>query len=317
MSTLTIQGKHIMGILKKIKEYPDYRKHLPIITSGNDVFIDYIDYYFAPVDGYIADLLFIQTIIPLPGSMGNHDYTVIILDPNTVTVTYNVNYYDFDSSLVDPIDNSALDMTLFYKNIFRVMEYGCLNWGIPFRKYALRQESSLYLSGVKELNCNSDIIFTLKSDIFVPSNIRPVNAGNFSSSYDDITVLYLPLIHLNAAGAQFGIYPDEILQSFNEVLQKRKIFERPLLWLTAKERRKDLILPYSYSQTVYHVDSGKSYISLINDNTKEPGDTDAWQEIDYEHPGNNDNIPEGMDNPLQELLALFNSSFDLSTLYPE
>jgi hypothetical protein len=93
MAKLTTQAKHVMGILQKIKEYPDYKKHLPVITSGVDVFTGYIDYYFATVDGKVADILFIQAIMPFPGSIWNPDYMTIMVDPNSImSVTFDTEY---------------------------------------------------------------------------------------------------------------------------------------------------------------------------------------------------------------------------------
>jgi hypothetical protein len=315
MATLTIQGKSIMGILKKIKEYPDYKKHLPIITSGQDVFTGYIDYYFAISNTNIADMLFIQTIMPFPGTLGNHDYMVAMVDPNMISVTYDENYYDFDSNAIDPIDTIKLDIGSFYKTIIRIAEYGCLNWGIPFRRYAFRNGVSIYNSGIKGINCKNDKIFTVKSDIFIPSSNRPVNSGNYSDSYDEIKILYIPLIHLNSIGAQLGVYPDELSQEFIDLLHKRKIYLRPKAWLTAKERRRVFILPYSYGQMVHDQTTGNSYISIKDDNVEELDNNEAWMGIDYLCPGNNSNIPEGAENPLETLLTLFKKDFDLSGLY--
>jgi hypothetical protein len=322
MGILTNQGKHVMSILKKIKEYPDYKKHPPVIISGIDIFTDYIDYYFATGDSRIADILFIQTIMPIPGSMGNHDYMTLIINPNTITgVIFDTSYYDFNSTEIESVDTLGLDIGVFYKIVLRILEYGCLHWGIPFRRYALRINDSLYITGIKALNCKNDTLFSLYSDLFAPSTNKPITCGTLSSLYDDITIFYIPTMYLNAIGGGLDIYPEDLIIFFNDLLCERSLNNKPIDWLSSKERRKKLMDPYRYGQIVFSQKTIKSYISLINNNVHEI-DNDSiakryWKEIDYKKPASVNLIPETMANPIEELLTAFNSTFDLSHLYPE
>jgi hypothetical protein len=221
MSILTPQGKYMMGILQEIKKYPEYKKHLPIITSGSDVFTDYIDYYFITNNNKIGDMLFIQTIIPFPGCLGNPDYMVVILDPNTIIIDYDKKYYDFNPLELSNFQTMDLDIALFYKYLIRSLEYGCLNWGIPFRKYALRVKYDIYISGLSSINCSSNDIFYATCDIYMPTGLRPFSENNIASSYEDISILYIPTIYMSAIGSQLGIYPVDLIDSFNNLLLKR------------------------------------------------------------------------------------------------
>jgi hypothetical protein len=90
-----------------------------------------------------------------------------------------------------------------------------------------------------------------------------------------------------------------------------------MFWLSARDRRKVLIPPYAEGQTVYSQESQKSFISLVDNNVDNPDESNtSWKEINYKKPLYEDNIPNGITNPLEELLALFTVSFDLSTLAP-
>jgi hypothetical protein len=42
MAQLSDQGKHMMGILEKIRTYSDFIRHKPKIVTGIDTYIDYI-----------------------------------------------------------------------------------------------------------------------------------------------------------------------------------------------------------------------------------------------------------------------------------
>jgi hypothetical protein len=305
MAILTTQGKHMMGILKKIKEYPDYKKHLPTITSGMDTYTGYIDYYLIEQNYSVADMLFIQTIMPLPGTISNHDYTLIVLNPNTITITYDNDYYDFEPTKIPIVDGIGIDIGVFYRTLLRIAEYGCLHWGFPFKKYALRMTNTTYASGIRSLNCDNDNIFALQSNVFIPGSVGPITLGVLSSAYDDITAFYIPMIYLNVIGAQLNIYPDKLLESFSNLMHERKLFQRPAFWLTAKERRKSLMPPYSVGQIIYYQDLMKSFISLIPDNIEDPANKDAWKEIDFSNPRNNELIPSEITDPVEELLRLF------------
>jgi hypothetical protein len=316
MAVLTAQGKYNMAILKKIKEYPDYKNHLPIITSGIDVFNGYLDYYFAYDDLLMADVLFIQTIMPLPGNMGNHDYMTIIINPNKiVSITFDTKYYDFDPTSLDLVQNSGLDIDILFRTIMRICKYGSLYWGYPFKNFGLRIDDSLYISGINELSCKNDNLFTIKSDIFIPSSNKPINNGNMASGYENISIFYIPTRNLNVIGAQLGIYPNELLEFFTNLLHERKLFLRPMFWMTAKQRINRLIPPYTKGQIVFSEAAQKSFISEIDDNVDDPSkDTTSWKEIDFDHPYKAVDPIEGIPDPVNDLLSLFNKSYDLSPL---
>jgi hypothetical protein len=164
---------------------------------------------------------------------------------------------------------------------------------------------SQYASGLNSMNCNNDSMFSLQGNLFIPSSIKPITLGNLSSSYDDIKVLYIPTLYLNAIGAKLGIYPDGLLEFFDNLIHERKLSLFPISWLTANERRKALVAPYALGQTVYSQKLEKSFISLIPDNIEEPSNTKAWKEINYKNPSSTELIPESISNPVDELLALF------------
>jgi hypothetical protein len=310
------QGKLNIGILKKIKEYPEYRNHLPVITSGSDIFTGYIDYYFAEAGGKTAGMLFMLTVMPLPGCMGNHDYMLAIIDPDDITVTFDSSYYGFDPAAVNAAEDAGIGLAAFYRAVMRAAEYGLLHWALPFRRYALRAHGSTYSSGIRALNCGNDTAYSLQGSIFMPGSARPADSGVFTSSYEDLRVFYVPLMYLNAIGGPLGIFPGELLAAFNSLLLQRKLSAIPPPWLSAKERRKSLALPYAFAQTVYDQESRKSYISLIDGNAEPPSNEAAWKEINYARPYNAALLPPSAGNPLEELLALFNKSFDLSRLAP-
>jgi hypothetical protein len=314
MAALTIHGKHVLAVLNKIKEYPDYKKHLPIISNGQDTFTSYIDYYLGISSSKAAEIIFIETIMPFPGFLGNHDYTLAMLSPDDVIITYDASYYDFDIETLDPIDTIGIDIPLFYRALIRSMEYGCLNWGVPFRRYALKLGYSVYVSGIRNVDCTNDTIFSLRGYKFSPREINNIESEISSLSYDNIKILYVPMMYLNAIGAQMGVYPDALTESFNNLLHKRSLFVVPPLWLSVKERRKKLVSPYSFGQVVHDQDAGKSYISLIDTNSELLTDEASWKEIKYHLPLDNTQIPQGMANPLEDLLTLFNKTFDLSAL---
>jgi hypothetical protein len=317
MANLTIQGKYMLGILDKIKEYPDYKKHLPVITSGIDVYTEYIDYYLTYDNNKTADVLFIQTVMPLPGSMGNLDYTLIILDLNTITITYDKEYYDFDPTDISTVETIGFNIAELYKNLLRIMEYGYLHWGVPFRKYSIRINNANYNSGIINLNCDNDQVFYIQSNIFTPSSMKPISVGTLATPYEDIKAIYIPTMYLNAVGAQLGIYPDSLLESFNNLLHQRKLFRFPLHWMSANARRKILMPPYAKSQIVFSETSLKSFISMKDNNIDNPDEnTESWKVIDYTHPLDTSNISSLPENPLETLLGCFNKSFDLSTLSP-
>jgi hypothetical protein len=314
MATLNAHGKNILSILKKIKEYPEYKKHLPIINNGQDIFTSYVDYHLAISNNKVADVLFIETIMPFPGFLGNHDYMIVVLSPEDVTITYDASYYDFDSEALEPPDTIGIDIPLFYRALLRSMEYGCLNWGVPFRRYALKIGYAVYTSGIKSIDTRGDDIFTVTGYKFSSNEIN-YNENEISSySYDNINTFYIPKMYLSAIGIQLGIYPDAIAESYNNLLHERSLFSVPPLWLSAKGRRKKLMLPYSFGQVVYDQDIAKSYISLIDDNSELLDSEAAWKEIKYHFPLDTTQVPQGMANPLEALLTLFNKTFDLSTL---
>jgi hypothetical protein len=316
MATLTNQGKFNLAVLKKIKEYPEYKNHLPIIEAGLDTFSGYIDYYLAFDTDKIADIVFIQTILPMPGYMGNRDYMVAMIDPNEISVTYDSSYYGFDSKDIEPAQTMEIDTGVFFRTILRTAEYGCLNWGIPFRRYTLRTGYALYMSGVKELICNEDDVFSFKGDAFLANEVRPVDNGTQSCSYDDIKLLYIPTVYLNAIGGQLGIYPDALLEYHSNILHDRKIFVIPRHWLSSDERRKGMMDPYLFGQVVHNGEEGKSYISLKDNNIFSLDDSEAWKEIDYRKPLDYSLLEQTIASPVEELLGLFNKTFDLSLLTP-
>jgi hypothetical protein len=323
MSILTSQGKHVMSILKKIKEYPDYKKHLPLIITGVDILNEYIDYYIAESDNNIADVLFIQTVMPIPGNMWNHDAMTIIVDPNNITsITFDTDYYKFNVSEVVPVISMGLDLAILYKTLLRLMEYGCLNWGVPFRRYGLRINDSLYASWIGSLNCKDDnAFFSLYGNLFSPSSSQPIILGNTSLSYNDIKMLYVPTMYLNTIGGMLGVYPSDLIAYFNALLAQRRILNKPIDWMTTAERRKSITEPYIYGQTVFSKETLKSYISLINNNIYNPDDeksitSGAWKEISYNKPASNDLVPDIVSNPIETLLGLFNTTFDISSITP-
>lgn len=316
MAALTNQGKFNLAILKKIKEYPDYKKHLPIIEDGLDTFTGYIDYYLAFDNDKVADILFIQTILPLPGYMGNRDYMLAMVDPNEISIIYDSSYYDFESTEIDPAQTIGMDVAAFFRTILRIAEYGCLNWGIPFRRYTLRAGYALYMSGVKELDCSGEDILNLKGDAFLANEVHPINDGTQVCSYNDIKLLYIPTVYLNAIGGQLGVYPDALAEYHSNILHDRKIFIIPTRWLSADERRKGMIDPYLYGQVVHNGEEGKSYISIKDNNISLLDDNEAWKEINYNRPLDYNLLDQSLSNPVEELLDLFNKTFDLSTLMP-
>jgi hypothetical protein len=318
MVTLTTQGKYNLSILNKIKEYPDYKKHLPVITNGIDTFSGYDDFYLASTDNKVSEIIFIQAILPLPGHIDNLDHVLVMLSPNDISITYNASYYNLNPTEIELVENTGIDIGVFFKTLLRTMECGCLNWGIPFRRYSLKTGHSLYAANIKSLDCSDDSIFTLYGDVFSPSTVRPMDNGAVLSAYDDIKSLYIPLMHLNTIGAQLGIYPDGLIESFNNLLHERKLFRFPVNWLTASERRAILMPPYVKGKIVYSRVSQKSFLNVINNNIDNPDEENntSWKEINYSRPFDENSVSSLTENPLEVLLYLFNKSFDLSTLSP-
>jgi hypothetical protein len=237
-----------------------------------------------------------------------------LVDPNDITITYNKAYFDFDSTSINPPETIGIDSAALFRTLFRIMEFGCLNWGVRFKRYSLRVGHAIYVSNVRNINCNGEEIFALEGDVFSPDEMRPIDIGVFSSSYDEIKTFYIPLMYLNTIGGQLGIYPDELLETHAKLLHQRGLFLTPSIWLNSRERRNNLTVPYSFGQTVYYQDNSKSYISLIDDNVVPPEDTLAWKEIKYHRPLENSLVPSYLNNPVEDLLNLFEKTFDLSTL---
>jgi hypothetical protein len=321
MSQLNDQGNFMMALLEKIKSYDKYSQHKPKIVTGIDTYIDYIDYFFLPVGEQKAGMLVLLTVMPMPGSVFYHDYMLIFINPNSITSVLYDEYYNFTFKDMIKFNNSNFDISSFYKTIIRVTSFGCLNWGVPFRKFALRNDASMYIAAIKSLNPRNNISFTVLCDTMVPDAVRPISTGTIASSYERIESFFIPLMHLDKIGAPLGIYPHDLLDHFNKVMLERSLHKKPTNWLPANIRRKKMIDPYAYGQTVFSEKTFKSYISLLNENIYNPDEEKsiimgAWKEIDYTKPGSLELVSASLSNPLEDLLILFNKVFDISTICP-
>jgi hypothetical protein len=320
MAQLNTQGNYMMALLEKIKSYEKYSHHKPKIATGIDTFIDYVDYFFLPIGEKKASVLVLLTLMPMPGEVFYHDYILVFINPNTITSILYDDYYNFTSLDVGEFDNADFDISSFYKTMLQITSYGCLNWGIPFRQFALRSGSSMYMAAIKSVNPTNNM-FTILCDTLVPDAIRPISKGNIASSYETIELLFIPLMHLTKIGSPLGIYPENLLNHFNILLKERFLNKKPLDWMNASERKRRFINPYRFGQTVFSQRTLKSYISLIDDNIYNPDDEFSitkhlWKEIDYKKMASDELIPEEIPNPIENLLSQFNHSFDTSLLYP-
>jgi hypothetical protein len=321
MAQLNTQGNCMMGILEKIKSYDKYKDHKPKIVTGIDTYADYVDYFFLPIGEGKASILVLLTVMPMPGQVFYHDYMLVFINPNTITSILYDEYYDFTLQDITEFNNTNFDISLFYKTILRVTSYGCLNWGVPFRQFALRNNSSMYIAAIKLLNPVNNNVFTVLCDSFVPDAIRPASTGVIVSPYEELEELFIPLMHLDKIGAPLGIYPQDLMEHFNNILLERSIQKKPVNWLSASERRKKIIDPYKYGQTVFSQKTFKSYISLLNDNVYNPDESKsivmgAWKEIDYTKSGSLELISASSLNPLEDLLSLFDKTFDIPSICP-
>jgi hypothetical protein len=320
MAQINNQGKYMMGLLEKIRTYSGFAHHKPKIVTGIDTYIDYIDYYFIPLEDKKAPMLALLTIMPMPGNVFYHDYILLLINPNMITSVLYDTYYDFPPSSVSLFETEYFNISDFYRAILRIASYGCLNWGLPFNQFAARLGPSMYLSAIKSLDCLDNSIFTTVCDTQNPDFLRPISRGSIASSYEDINVFFIPFMHIDKIGGQLGIFPSELMVCFNTLIKSRLLDKKPADWLSAKERRHKVISPYKYSDTVFSQKTLKSFISLIDNNIGNPDDEDSikygkWKKIEYKKPGSLSNVPSSLQNPLEDLLSIFGKPYDADSLF--
>jgi hypothetical protein len=313
--SLSVQARYHLNLLNHLKTYPDFKKHKPVITMGNDVFSGYIDYHIHENDVFLGDLLFIETVMPLFNDVARQDYTAVILDPEAITSVSFDNYYTISPEDIILKDSQELDITALFTTLLQVAEYGCLHWGMPFRAYGIRFGNNTYVSGIEKITF-AEQVMTIQSPYYLPSNYNPLQKGITSAfGYAEIKALYIPLINLREMGLDYGIYPDALQEHCHDILQQRNIFIRPAHYLTTRERRNKIMGPYPIGSLVYHEGTAQSYINIIDNNVDDPGVDKAplpqtWLAIEYDKPEQRIVATEAPESdpliPLEGFMDLFN-----------
>jgi hypothetical protein len=303
--------KYIFNLLKKLKTYPDFKDHAPTIISGKDTFANITDYYIPEKNGKMIGVLFINYITNLPGRLGNFDHVVSIVKAESIeSVLYDNKHYKFDTTDVGSIDVKDFDSELFFRSLIRVCEYGIFNWGVPFKRYAVRAHDSNYITNIVDIDCTRDEVFTVSSYTFTASESPPIDEKSTILFYSDISIFYIPLINLYAIGNKLGVYPDALSDAVHEVLKERKIHVRPREYLNSAQRMMRLMNPYEIGQVVFNQDKKQSYISVVDNNTvniEDDKEFKSWKEIDYNSPEVRlpDSKPIPFTNPVPDIESLF------------
>jgi hypothetical protein len=282
---MSSKGQYWLKVLDLIKENPEYKNYHPSITTSGNIYTGYKDYWVMKDKAGNPLCLLILTETMLPTTIGPVEYLVMIINPDDIESVYINTILNIDLTAVPSATWAPQDTMIFFRSMLRFMEGGFYNWNVAYRRYSFRVGNVSFLVSPIDVDYSNDTHYTAIIDYFQHDAAVSLAEKKTVGLYDYLLELHIPLINLAAAGAKLGVFPDELVEYMDTLKKNMLISDHPTPFLTTKKRRSLMANNYGMGDTVLDPATGKSYISIAQNNNVPLDATNAWREISYTHPG--------------------------------